>query len=139
MRRRNRSDFALVGRDRWARRNFRNCQDGRPPAAAGSLPLRADAHRHQHVKERRLNFQDAGAHLVDQVEKDFVFAKIAQRRHEEFWIKSNGKLAPFVLHRDGFLRFAHFRRIGCDVDVVLAEIQLDRILFVARQQRNAAQ
>src|SRR4029077_10868376 len=35
-------------------------------------PLRADAHRHQDIQEWRLNFQNAWAHLVDKVEKDFV-------------------------------------------------------------------
>ena len=46
-----------------------------------SEPLRADAHWHQNVEKWRLNFQDAGAHLVDEVEKNFVLGQVAQRRH----------------------------------------------------------
>jgi len=43
--------------------------------------LRADAHWHQHVKKRRLDLQDARAHFIDKIEKDFVLDQVAQRRH----------------------------------------------------------
>ena len=58
--------------------------------------LRTDAHRHQDVEERALNLDHARAHLVDQVEKDFVLGQIAQRRHEELRIERDGKLAALV-------------------------------------------
>ena len=58
--------------------------------------LRTDAHRHQHVKKRRLDLQDAGAHLIDQIEEDFVFGQVPQRRHEKFRIEGDRKIAAFV-------------------------------------------
>src|SRR5439155_13102345 len=108
--------------------------------AARSVPQsKDDANLNQDIEKRRLNLQDAGAHLVDEIEKDFVFGQGAQRRHEKFRIKRDGKLAPFILDGQRFLRFADLRRVGGDLDVVLAEIEFDRIRFVARQQRNASQ
>src|SRR6266404_5438165 len=41
--------------------------------------LRADAHRHQHIQKRRLNFEYARTHLIDQIEKDFVFSQRSER------------------------------------------------------------
>ena len=43
--------------------------------------LRADAHRHQHIKEWRLDLQHARAHFIDQIEKYFVLGQVSQRRH----------------------------------------------------------
>jgi hypothetical protein len=43
--------------------------------------LRADAHRHQHIKKRGLNFQNPRTHFVDEIEEDFVLGQVAQWRH----------------------------------------------------------
>src|SRR5207244_7532314 len=98
-----------------------------------------DAHRHDDVEERRLNFYNSRAHLVDEIEKDFVLGQRAQRRHEKLRIKRNGKLASLVGGRERFLRFTDLRGVGSDVDVVLAESQFDGVRFVAGQKRNAPQ
>ena len=58
--------------------------------------LRADAHRHQDVEERALDLDHARAHLVDEVEEDFVFGEIAQRRHQEFRVERDRKFAALV-------------------------------------------
>ena len=58
--------------------------------------LRTDAHRHQDIEKWRLNFQNAWAHFVDEIEKDFVFGQRAQGRHEKFRIKRDGKIATLV-------------------------------------------
>ena len=48
----------------------------RPQAGGYSIPndcSRADAHRHYDVEEWGLNFHNTGAHLVNKIEKYFVF------------------------------------------------------------------
>src|SRR5439155_12069414 len=47
----------------------------------------ADAHRHQHIEKRRLNFQNSRTHFVDEIEEDFVLGQVAQRRHQKFRIE----------------------------------------------------
>ena len=74
-----------------------------------------------------------------QIEEDFVFGEIPQRRHEKFRIERDGKLAAFVLNSQRLFRFADLRRVGRDVDVVFGEIEFDRIGFVACQQRHPPQ
>src|SRR5438477_386239 len=103
------------------------------------MPSRADAHRHQHIKKWRLDFQNAWTHLIDEIEENFVVGQIAEGGHEKLRIKSDGKIAPLIHYRKRFAGLAHLRRVGGDLDVVLAETELDRIRFVARQQRYPAQ
>src|ERR1700751_6417066 len=85
-------------------------------------PLRADPHRHQNVEERCLDFQDARAHLIDQIEKDLVFGKVAQRRHEKLRIKCDGKVASLIDDWERLLGLAYLRGVGSDMDVVLTEV-----------------
>jgi len=104
-----------------------------------ALPLRADAHRHQDIKKRRLDFYHARTHFIDQIEKNLVFGQIAQWRHQEFRIKSDGKIASFVSDGKGFLGFADLRGVGGDLDVVLTKVEFDRVRLFAGEQGNAPQ
>src|SRR5262249_13116558 len=96
-----------------------------------------DAHRHYDIEEWRLNFHNAGAHLIDEIEKHLVLSESAQRRHQKLRIEGDGELAPFVRDRERFFGLANLWRVRSNVEIVLAEVQLHRVRLVAGQKRNA--
>ena len=82
----------------FGRRRMKMCRFSEPPEETWArfhsrlcamLFLRTDAHWHQDVEKRSLDLQNARAHLVDQIEENFVFGKISKRRHEKFRIECN--------------------------------------------------
>src|SRR5205823_10300234 len=91
------------------------------------LPLRADAHRHQDVEEWCLDLQDAGTHLVDEIEENFILGQGAEWGHEKLRIERDREIPAFVSNGERFLRFADFRGVRRDIDVVLREIEFDRV------------
>jgi len=46
--------------------------------------------------KRRLNLQNARAHLVDQIEEHFVLTERSKRRHQKLRIKRDGKFPALV-------------------------------------------
>ena len=84
-------------------------------------------HWHQHVQERARNLYDPWAHLIDEIEVNFIVSQIPQRRHEKFGIKRNREFAALIHDRQGFLGLTDVRRVGHDVDVALREGEFDGV------------
>src|SRR5438270_769247 len=102
---------------------------------AGSLAIvSGEADEHQ-TRQLESIWQNPRVRFV----KNLVLGQVTQWRHQEFRIERDRKIAAFVLHRQRFFGFADFRSVRGDVDVVLGEVELDRVRFLARQKRHAAQ
>lgn len=111
---------------RWDFAN-RNCEE----------PKLRDAHGHQDVEERALDLDDARAHLVDEIQEDFVVGEIAKRGHEELGIEGNGEIAALVGNGEGLAGFPDFRSVGDDINVVFGEDEFYGIRFLAGEEGDA--
>jgi hypothetical protein len=52
-----------------------------------SVPSSAQAHRHQNIEKWPGDFDDSRAHLVDEIQIDFVVCQVPKGRHEKFRVE----------------------------------------------------